>query len=128
MTLKPLNLTFFSNHVKSSTAILKAMMQNSVRRYIGMHSWYTEAPTRQKAAFFLRWTLIPYIAPVLDDMRNVEKLVESEMTEIDYTFVLPPGLQNKPVTGRDLEAFAGEAFAGEAFAGKEKQKVCVFPK
>lgn len=68
------------------------------KRLISVHSWYTEPETRSKAPFLLRWTLIPYIGPVLDDMRNVEKMLESQK-DIVYTVVCPPGLQNKPVTG-----------------------------
>ena len=66
---------------------------------IGMHSWYTDTPSRSEAPLVLRYTLLLYIAPVLDDMRTVEEFVANEATDIDYTFVLPPGLNNKPVTG-----------------------------
>ena len=64
-----------------------------------MHSWYTETTCRSEAPFLLRYTLIAYIAPVLDDMRTVEHHIAGQLPDIDYTFVLPPGLNNKPVTG-----------------------------
>ena len=70
-----------------------------------MHSWYTDPGSRGQAPFFLRYTLIAYISPVLDDMRNVEKYVARDAPEIDYTFVLPPGLSNKPLTGRLLKKY-----------------------
>ena len=70
-----------------------------------MHSWYTDPVSRGQAPFFLRYTLIAYIAPVLDDMRNVETYVARDAPEIDYTFVLPPGLSNKPLTGGFLKKF-----------------------
>lgn len=90
-----------TNYMKSAKAIIDAMMKSECRRYIGMHSWYSEPTTRGKAPFLLRYTLLAYIGPVLDDMRSVERYVETETTDIDYTFVLPAGLQNKPKT--DLE-------------------------
>ena len=71
----------------------------------GMHSWYTDPGSRGQAPFFLRYTLIAYISPVLDDMRNVETYVAKDAPEIDYTFVLPPGLSNKPLTGGLLKKY-----------------------
>ena len=70
-----------------------------------MHSWYTDPGSRGQAPFFLRYTLIAYISPVLDDMRNVETYVARDAPEIDYTFVLPPGLSNKPLTGGLLKKY-----------------------
>lgn len=99
-----------TNYMRSSKAILDAMKQSGEggpRRYIGMHSWYSDPPSRAKCPFYLRYTLLAYIAPVLDDMRNVERYVETETTDIDYTFVLPAGLQNKPMT--DLEFKVAES-------------------
>ena len=65
----------------------------------GMHAWHTDRASRSQAPFLFRYTILAYIAPLLDDMRSVEEYVAEEAAEIDYTFVLPPGLNNKPVTG-----------------------------
>ena len=70
-----------------------------------MHSWYSNPDTRQHCPFFLRWTLIPYISCLLDDMSKAEQYLQDsednpEVQDIDYTVILPGGLVNKPVTGR----------------------------
>ena len=70
-----------------------------------MHSWYSKPDTRQNCPFLLRYTLIPYIACLLDDMSQAEEYLQNgkedpEVQDIDYTVVLPGGLINKPVTGQ----------------------------
>ena len=72
-----------------------------------MHSFYTNPNARQNCPFLLRYTLIPYIACLLDDMNNAEQYLmdregNPEVQDIDYTVVLPGGLVNKPVTGKTL--------------------------
>ena len=67
--------------------------------FAGLHAWHTDRASRSQAPFLFRHTILAYIAPLLDDMRSVEEYVAKEASEIDYTFVLPPGLNNKPVTG-----------------------------
>ena len=69
-----------------------------------MHSWFSKPETRQQAPFLLKYTLLPYISCLLDDMNIAEQyLLDSEtnpeVQDIDFTVVLPGGLTNKPVTG-----------------------------
>jgi len=108
--------TRYLDFTKSIVAAMKKTP--SCRRLILMHSWYSKPDTRQNCPFFLRYTLIPYIACLLDDMNNAEKYlqdseVNTEVQEIDYTVVLPGGLVNNPVT--DLEFIAKE---GEWYVDK----------
>ena len=63
-----------------------------------MHSWHSEPTSRRHCPFFLRWTLLLYIGPILDDMRKAEKILENT-DDIDYTFILTAGLGKGPVTG-----------------------------
>merc|ERR1719384_1245535 len=42
-----------------------------------MHSWYSKPDTRQNCPFFLRYTLIPYIACLLDDMSSAEDYLQN---------------------------------------------------
>jgi len=53
---------------------------------------------RSEGPFFIRWVLLPIIRPALDDMDRAETLVKSE-GDLEYTIVLPPGLNNGGVTG-----------------------------
>ena len=75
-----------------------------------MHSWYSKPDTRQNCPFFLRYTLIPYIACLLDDMSKAEDYLQNEkdnpeVKDIDYTVILPGGLLNKPVTGECMNSY-----------------------
>ena len=77
----------------------------SCRRLILMHSWFSKPETRQHAPFLLKYTLLPYISCLLDDMNVAEQyLLDSEtnpeVQDIDFTVVLPGGLTKKPVTGK----------------------------
>ena len=77
----------------------------SCRRLILMHSWFSKPETRQQAPFLLKYTLLPYISCLLDDMSIAEQYLlnsetNSEVQDIDFTVVLPGGLTKKPVTGK----------------------------
>ena len=70
-----------------------------------MHAWYSKPSSRQNCPFFLRWTIVPYLACILDDMHVAESYLQDpdenpEVQDINYTVVLPGGLINKPVTGK----------------------------
>ena len=63
-----------------------------------MHSWHSEPTSRRHCPFFLRWSLLLHIGPILDNMRKAEKILENT-DDINYTFVLTAGLGKGPVTG-----------------------------
>lgn len=85
---------FFSGYEDVTKAIDKALMANGnpSKRCVFMHSWYSEPSTRVNCPFLLRWTLLLYIGPILDNMRQAEKYLES--SSLDYSVVLPAGLMN----------------------------------
>jgi len=88
-------------------AIAKALLtsNNSCRRCVFMHSWYTDPESRSQASFLLRWLLFTFIGPILDNMRKAEQFLESQ-NEIDYTVILPGGLSSSSAT--TCEFFAEE--------------------
>jgi len=108
-----------SRYLDFTKSIVSAMKKTpSCRRLILMHSWYSKQDTRQNCSFFLRYTLIPYIACLLDDMSSAEDYLQNvkenpEVEDIDYSVILPGGLINKPAT--DLEFIARE---GEWYVDK----------
>ena len=53
---------------------------------------------RINCPFLLRWTLLLYIGPILDNMRKAEEFL-AEKNDLDYTVVLPAGLVNGPAKG-----------------------------
>jgi len=105
-----------SRYLEFTKSIVAAMKKSSsCRRLILMHSWYSKPDTRQNCPFFLRYTLIPYIACLLDDMSKAEDYLQNEkdnpeVNDIDYTVILPGGLLNKPVTDLDFVVKEGEWF------------------
>ena len=82
--------------------MIKAMREVSVSRIVMCHSWYTQQESRSQAMFLIRWFLIPMIAPVLDNMRDVETWLETEVTDIKWTVVRPAGLTNNTVTDKQF--------------------------
>ena len=73
-------------------------IENGCQRCIFMHSWYSEPSSRRHCPFFLRWSLLLYIGPILDNMRKAEKILE-DTDDVNYTVILPAGLGKGPVTG-----------------------------
>ena len=51
----------------------------------------------------LRWTLLWFIGPILDNMRKAEEFLEGQ-EDIDYSFILPAGLSNGQATNCDFFA------------------------
>jgi len=98
-----------TRYLDFTKSIVAAMEKTpSCRRLILMHSWYSKQDTRQNSPFLIRYTLIPYIACLLDDMSNAEKYLQDsdgnpEVKNIDYTVILPGGLVNKPVTDQNWQ-------------------------
>jgi len=109
-------------HLEFTQSVVAAMNKTpSCRRLILMHSWYTEPSSRAMCPFYLRWTLLQYIGPILDDMRTAEQYLANEeegsaCKDIDFTCVLPAGLSNKPVTDMDFLA-TEDAWCVEAQGG-----------
>ena len=73
--------------------------ENGTRRCIFMHSWYSDPASRVNCPFLLRWTLLVYIGPILDNMRRAEEFLQGQ-NDIDYSVVLPAGLVNGKATGK----------------------------
>ena len=73
-------------------------IESGCRRCIFLHSWHSEPTSRRHCPFFLRWSLLLHIGPILDNMRKAEKILENT-DDINYTFVLTAGLGKGPVTG-----------------------------
>jgi len=88
-----------TGYVDVTKAMTKALLtnENGCRRCIFMHSWYSEPTARVNCPFFLRWTLLVFIGPILDNMRKAEEFLQGQ-EDIDYSVVLPAGLVNGKAT------------------------------
>jgi biliverdin reductase/flavin reductase len=84
-----------------SCALVKT--EGGCRRLIAMHSWFTEQSVRSECPFWLRWTLLAYIGPILDNMRVAEKYLEGQ-NDIKYSVILPAGLTSNSVSESDFES------------------------
>ena len=99
-TLSPYK-NIFRGYLDVTNAIVKTLLsltENSCRRCIFMHSWHSEPSSRAEAPLLLRWTLLKYIGPILDNMREAEKILEST-SDINYSVILPAGLKNGNQSG-----------------------------
>ena len=91
----------YRGYLDVTNAIVKTLLslnENSCRRCIFMHSWHSEPSSRAEAPLLLRWTLLKYIGPILDNMREAEKILEST-SDINYSVILPAGLQKGNQSG-----------------------------
>ncbi|KAL7836677.1 hypothetical protein AOLI_G00279610 [Acnodon oligacanthus] len=102
----PAPLAGVTGYTDSITATLSAMQEARVNRYIAMTSWYTEPNSGSKASFFVRYMLLPMIGSVLSNMYKMEQVLQ-ETEDIDWTVVRPPGLQNTPVTEKEILTHEG---------------------
>ena len=93
--------SFFRGYEDVTKTISKALLanENGTRRCIFMHSWYSDPASRVNCPFLLRWTLLVYIGPILDNMRKAEEFLQGQ-NDIDYSVVLPAGLVNGKATGK----------------------------
>ncbi|XP_063775998.1 uncharacterized protein LOC134912656 [Pseudophryne corroboree] len=96
-----------SGYTDSTTAIVSAMRQSGVSRMVIMSSWYTDTSSAQNASFLVRKLLIPIIKSVLTNMFEMEKYLEKECSDLNWTVVRPPGLQNKPATEKEILTHEG---------------------
>ena len=87
-------------------AMTKALLtsENGCRRCIFMHSWYSEPTSRVNCPFFLRWTLLLFIGPILDNMRKAEEFLQGQ-EDIDYSVILPAALVKGKATGMYIICF-----------------------
>nr|DBA28738.1 TPA: hypothetical protein GDO54_009043 [Pyxicephalus adspersus] len=96
-----------SEYTNSMKAIVGAMRQSEVKRLVVMTSWYTDTSSAQNASFFVRNFLIPLIKSVLNNMFEMEQYLEKECSDLNWTVVRPPGLQNVPVTDKEILTHEG---------------------
>lgn len=89
--------------MEATKAMMTAMKASSVTRLVMCHSWYTEEASRGQAVFFIRWFLLPMIKSVLDNMREVEVMMETQVDDINWTVVRPAGLTDNPVTDKEFK-------------------------
>ncbi|XP_063281424.1 uncharacterized protein YwnB-like [Pelobates fuscus] len=96
-----------SGYTDSMAAIVAAMRQSEVNRIVTMTSWYTDTSSAQNSSFFVRNVLIPLIRSVLNNMREMEQYLEKECSDLNWTVVRPPGLQNITATEKEIITHEG---------------------
>jgi len=84
--------------------IVAAMRSAYVKRLVVMTAYYSDISSADNQGFIIRWFLIPFLRPVLINMREMELHLESECLDIDFTIVRPPGLASGPPSGKDVSA------------------------
>ncbi|XP_053559346.1 uncharacterized protein LOC128649864 [Bombina bombina] len=96
-----------SGYTDSMTAVVTAMRQAEVTRMVTMTSWYTGPGSGQNSSFFVRNLLIPLIKSVLTNMHEMEQYLEKECSDLNWTVVRPPGLQNYPASDKEIVTYEG---------------------
>lgn len=101
--------SFFSavtGYSQSMNAVISAMRETQVNRFIAITSWYTEPQSGGNAPFFIRSLLLPMIRSVLTNMFVMEQLLQ-KTDDINWTVVRPPGLKNLPASTQEFLTHEG---------------------
>eukprot|EP00088_Acartia_fossae_P018163 TRINITY_DN20461_c0_g1_i1.p1 TRINITY_DN20461_c0_g1~~TRINITY_DN20461_c0_g1_i1.p1 ORF type:complete len:215 (+),score=45.35 TRINITY_DN20461_c0_g1_i1:39-683(+) len=115
-----------TGYTSATKAIVEAMRANEMKRFVACHSWYTEEKSRGEAPWYLRWTLIPMIKTVLNNMRETEVWLDAEAKDIDYTVVRPPGLTNSAMDEGEIKVSVDEFHVAGASARTPRANVAKF--
>ncbi|KAK0059652.1 flavin reductase (NADPH) [Biomphalaria pfeifferi] len=95
---------------KSGEAVVNAMRQTGVKRFIAITSWATKDSS--DVPFIWRWVVKPvflfFMKNVLNDMKILEDYLQKECSDIDYTVVKPPSLTNNTSKGNKIIAKEGQ--------------------
>uniref|UniRef100_A0A2C9LVK7 NAD(P)-binding domain-containing protein n=1 Tax=Biomphalaria glabrata TaxID=6526 RepID=A0A2C9LVK7_BIOGL len=95
---------------KSGEAVVNAMRQTGVKRFIAITSWATKDSS--DVPFIWRWVVKPvflfFMKNVLNDMTILEDYLQKECSDIDYTVVKPPSLTNNTSKGNKIIAKEGQ--------------------
>ncbi|KAK4311763.1 hypothetical protein Pmani_016757 [Petrolisthes manimaculis] len=91
-----------TGYTSSASAIITAMRESNVRRIVTMTSWFTDTNSGKDMGFMVNWMIIPFLRPVLTNMRQMETFLETSASDINYTVVRPPQLKNGPLTDRSM--------------------------
>ncbi|XP_062991529.1 flavin reductase (NADPH)-like [Elgaria multicarinata webbii] len=96
-----------SGYTDSMKAITAGARQSKVKRIIVMTSWYTAPESGQNASALVRFLLLPLIRSVLTNMHEMENYLKEECSDLSWTVVRPPGLQNAPATDKEFLTHEG---------------------
>lgn len=108
-------------HSESIKAIVEAMRKSKVNRLIAITSYFTEDDPA--FGFFVRWILKPlFIGRNLDDMARMEKYLEEECQDINFTIVRPPGLGIGDPTDKEIKEAIGCQMVEGNGAGKRTSR------
>jgi len=94
--------------------IVSAMRSAYVKRLVVMTAYYSDISSAENQGFLVRWFLIPFLRPVLVNMREMELYLESECLDIDYTIVRPPGLATGPSSDKEVQVEFDQFFLKNA--------------
>lgn len=101
--------SFFSavtGYSQSMNAVISAMREAQVNRFIAITSWFTEPQSKASAPFIIRLLLLPMIKSVLFNMYVMEQLLQ-KTDDINWTVVRPPGLKNLPASTQEFLTHEG---------------------
>ncbi|XP_070535158.1 flavin reductase (NADPH)-like isoform X3 [Ptychodera flava] len=106
--------------------IVKAMREANVKRLICMTSWCTKYNSKDPGPWIIEWIIKPLIlGRVLANMGVMEDFLMEKCSDIDYTVVRPPGLTDKPASGKDF-AVEERMFVGGAASQIARADVAKF--
>nr|CAH0105588.1 unnamed protein product [Daphnia galeata] len=115
-----------NGYSESIKPIVAAVKNASVPRLVVMTAYYTDISSSESQGLFLRWVLIPMLRPSLIDRRLMEKYLETECSDINYTVVRPPGLTNGTASGKEIKSEIDAYFVKNSPARMPRADVAKF--
>ncbi|KAH9514799.1 hypothetical protein Btru_023659 [Bulinus truncatus] len=100
---------------KCGEAVVKAMRDTGVKRFIAITAWGTKDDP--DLPFVWKWVLKPsFLRNIVKDMEVFEDFLQKECSDINYTVVKPPRLTNEPSTGEKIITKEGQCISNVAGA------------
>ncbi|KAL8586252.1 hypothetical protein ACOMHN_003767 [Nucella lapillus] len=113
-----------SLYTDTMPVILAAMRQAGVKRLVCVTSWGSK--DEAGLPWVISWFLKPtFLRNVLADMSQMEDYIAENSGDITYTVVKPPGLNNQPVSEKEILTREGQ-YVADAPASLSRADVARF--
>ncbi|XP_070535133.1 flavin reductase (NADPH)-like [Ptychodera flava] len=116
-----------SLYTDSMEVIVKAMREAGVKRLICMTSWFVTYDPRWPGPWIVEWIVKPLLlGRIFTNMVAMEDYLAKQCSDINYTIVRPPELNDEPVSGKAITVVEDRPSVGDAVNNMTRADVAEF--